>query len=390
MRTSEALDGHCVGTATANMWHNGGRTEWSLTSKPGWTKIDCRVYAGDQHVATFQEGDPPPFYQLDAPLRDREQTDEEVRAVENRRAAARAKKAGRGRGRGRGTDQGGGRGRGRTAAAPQPPETEGVVAAGTKFKKVFDEGTFDGIVLSYDAEAKLYSVRYSDGDQEDLDAAELEGYMGTGIIPGYIDKPKGMQQYLWERGLYFETKMNPSCEHQGCLKKGQGCPMLTAVNPKKPDLHKRDHSYCMKTVLGNCRDFAMELSALEQKFIDRGHTLIMSPKGHPELAGKGIEFSWGVSKKYFRKINNCKGKDLHDNIYTSFEVLDLPQARRNSRRTRRYRAAYDTAGKSEEQLATSFALVEKFCRDHKAHRNILDQDTKEIKAVLARNGIIIY
>ena len=98
-------------------------------------------------------------------------------------------------------------------------------------------------MLSYDAEAKLYSVRYSDGDQEDLDAAELEGYMGTGIIPGYIDKPKGMQQCLWERGLHFETKMNPSCEHQGCLKKGQGCPMLTAVNPKKPDLHNRDHSY---------------------------------------------------------------------------------------------------------------------------------------------------
>jgi hypothetical protein len=195
--------------------------------------------------------------------------------VEKRRAAARAKKAGRGRGRGRGTDQGGGRGRGRTSAAQQPPETEGIVAAGTKFKKVFEEGTFEGIVLS----------------------------------------------------------------------------------------------------------------ALEQTFIDRGHILIMSPKGHPELAGKGIEFSWGVGKKYFIKINKCKGKDLHDNTHTSFTVLDLPQARRNSPRTRRCRAACDTVGKSEGQLATSFALVEKFCKDHKAHRNILDQDTKEIKAVLARNGI---
>jgi hypothetical protein len=138
------------------------------------------------------------------------------------------------------------------------------------------------------------------------------------------------------------------------------------------------------------RDFAMELSALEQKFIDRGHILIMSPKGHPELAGKGIEFSWGVSKKYFRKINNCKGKDLHENILTSFSVIDLPQARRNARRTRRYRAAYDVTGKTEEQLATSFELVEKFCKDHKCHRNILDQDTKEIKAVLARHGIFTY
>jgi hypothetical protein len=203
--------------------------------------------------------------------------------------------------------------------------------------------------LSHDADEKLYSVRHTDGDQEDLDAGELGGYLETGIIPGYIDKPKGMQQCLWERGLYFETKINWPCEHQGFLKKGNGCPMLTAVNPKKPDLHNRDHSYCMKTVLGNCRDFAMELSALEQKFIDRGHILAMSPKGHPELAGKGIGFSWGVSKKYFREINNYKGKDLHDNTHTSFTVLDLPQARRNSRRTRRYRAACGTVGKSNQK-----------------------------------------
>ena len=103
----------------------------------------------------FRKATPPPFYQLDAPLRGREQTEEEAQAVEKRRAAARAKKAGRGRGRGRGTDQGGGRGRGRTSAAQQPPETEGIVAAGTKFKKVFEEGTFEDIVLSHDADEKL-------------------------------------------------------------------------------------------------------------------------------------------------------------------------------------------------------------------------------------------
>ena len=116
----------------------------------------------------------------------------------------------------------------------------------------------------------------------------------------------------------------------------------------------------------------------------------MSPKGHPELAGKGIEFSWGVSKKHFRKINNCKGKDLHENILTSFSVPDLPRARRNASRTRRHRAARDVTGKTEEQLATSFELVEKFCKDHECHRNMLDQDTKEIKAVLARHGVFTH
>ena len=92
----------------------------------------------------------------------------------------------------------------------------------------------------------------------------------------------------------------------------------------------------MQHVLGQCRDFANETFALEEKSRLRGMALIMSPKGHPELAGKGIEFSWGVSKKHFRKINNCVGKDLHANIVKSFEALDLAQSMRNSRRTRRH------------------------------------------------------
>ena len=252
MRTSESVDEHCVGRGEANMWHDGKLTRsWSLTEKPGWTKVDCRVRAGMKHVAVFMEGDPPPFYELDAPLDDREQTEAEVRAVEKKRADAKAKKAGRGRG--RGTSQGSGRGRGRTAAIQNPPDTEGIIAAGTKFKKVFDEGTYEGTVLSYDVENQLYSVRYSDGDQEDLNADELEGYLGTGIIPGYIGKAKGMMQYLWERGLYFERKHNPSCTNAKCKKQGKGCPMLTAINSKKEDPHNRDLTYCMKTVLGNCR-----------------------------------------------------------------------------------------------------------------------------------------
>jgi hypothetical protein len=55
---------------------------------------------------------------------------------------------------------------------------------------------------------KLYSVRYEDGDQEDLDPGELEGYLSTGIMPGQIGKAKGVQKRSWERGLYFEGKEN--------------------------------------------------------------------------------------------------------------------------------------------------------------------------------------
>jgi len=43
---------------------------------------------------------------------------------------------------------------------------------------------------------------------------------------------------------------------------------------------------------------------LEELVHSRGHILLMSPKGHPELAGKGVEYAWGAAKLLFRKIND--------------------------------------------------------------------------------------
>ena len=156
----------------------------------------------------------------------------------------------------------------------------------------------------------------------------------------------------------------------------------------KGDKHCRPHEFSMQHVLGQCRDFANETSALEEKFRVRGDILLMSPKGHPELAGKGIEFSWGVSKKYFRKIAKKTSTAVRSNVILSFSVLDLYQSRRNSRRTRRYREAYDNS--DDKKGPACYADFEKFVKTHKCHRNILDQDTAEIAKVLADHGIVIY
>ena len=45
-------------------------------------------------------------------------------------------------------------------------------------KKFYDEDIgadrpFSGNVIRYDADAKLYSIRYEDGDEEELDEGEL-------------------------------------------------------------------------------------------------------------------------------------------------------------------------------------------------------------------------
>ena len=53
-------------------------------------------------------------------------------------------------------------------------------------------------------------------------------------------------------------------------------------------------------VSSECEDFVKEKGALQEIVESRGHILILFPKCHPELAGCGIEYSWGKSKQYFR------------------------------------------------------------------------------------------
>ena len=204
--------------------------------------------------------------------------------------------------------------------------------------------------------------------------------------PGYVGQMKGIKQYLWERGLYFSFKQNDLCKNDKCIREGKGCTMTLKVYKK--DTHFRQHVFSMQHILGQCRDFANETSALQEKFRVLGHGLIMSPKGHPELAGKGIEFSWGISKKYFRSMPKKTSTGIHQNILKSFSVMDLRQSLKNSRRTRRYRNAYDNTDGSRDHKCHED--VEKFVRNHKCHRNILDQDTAEINKVLIEHGILFY
>lgn len=52
----------------------------------------------------------------------------------------------------------------------------------------------------------------------------------------------------------------------------------------------------------------------------------MSPKVHPGLNGKGIDYSWGKAKQDFRQNNDCVAKNLHENV-KSFLSLPLGRVR---------------------------------------------------------------
>ena len=129
----------------------------------------------------------------------------------------------------------------------------------------------------------------------------------------------------------------------------------------------------MNYVLGNCEDFRNEKGALQCLVEARGHILVMSPKGHCELAGQGIEYDWGKMKQNFRRKN--KYKHFHGLILDSMSRATLPlsTSRKFARKARAYRRAY------REDFDNEHASIEKMIKTLKVHRNALDFAKKFIR-----------
>ena len=127
---------------------------------------------------------------------------------------------------------------------------------------------------------------------------------------------------------------------------------------------------------GTCWDFATELTAFQELMVSHGHLAEMSPKCHPELAGVGVEYSWGKSKMHFRRHTDHVARHLHENIQDSMDVsvLTLLRVRRYARKARTYRRAYETS-----ETAMSKRDIENMVKTFKRHRSALDFDWKFIK-----------
>ncbi|CAB1108171.1 unnamed protein product [Ectocarpus sp. CCAP 1310/34] len=121
-----------------------------------------------------------------------------------------------------------------------------------------------------------------------------------------------------------------------------------------------------------------ERTVLQHLVERRGHILLLAPKCHPEVAGVGTKYSWGLSKQKFRrKINDEVPKHLHANIEKSLctdKYLTVGRVRRFARRTRDHCRAYrDIALSGGFIMSKDF--IEKMRKNQKAHRNILDMET---------------
>ena len=107
--------------------------------------------------------------------------------------------------------------------------------------------------------------------------------------------------------------------------------------------------------------------------------ILVTPKYHCEIAGEGIEYSWGLSKKYYRKlpIHRKRTKDLfQESVRESLCHVRIDHARKFAAKARRYMLCYKHYAESGDKV--SYDAIEKFVKTCKTHRSAVDQDTKFI------------
>jgi hypothetical protein len=148
--------------------------------------------------------------------------------------------------------------------------------------------------------------------------------------------------------------------------------------------HRKKLRITVDKVLAACPDFMEEKSALAHLVEGRGHILLLSVKCHPEMAGCGIEFCWGMSKRIFRKnnlIGKLQTKDLQLKIEASLskEVLALKNVWEFERRTRTYMHMYRDIGRGACTDKLSYKGLENQMKTYKCHRNIEETENQWLK-----------
>jgi hypothetical protein len=194
------------------------------------------------------------------------------------------------------------------------------------------------------------------------------------VKEGWVGKPKGLLQVLWERGIIDGTNVK---QYSLTGKKDEFGTMV-------------DYSTSLRHLMGLCLDFINEEGMLQHIGKGLGVEVLLTPKCHAELAGEGVEYIWGGAKGEYRRLSLAqkRGKDnfkasLHHCL--SEEVITIERVRRYARRARQYLMAYHAvdSGLVDEQtqndcLKYGPVAIEKLIYNFKTHRCAFDFDYKFI------------
>jgi hypothetical protein len=155
-------------------------------------------------------------------------------------------------------------------------------------------------------------------------------------IEGWVGKPKGMLQILYERGFIDLQNVKK-------YRKDSKTQDLDADGKLKEELKP----FILSHLLRSCPDFASEKSALQKlaeaiSTDDYNVSIEFTPKYHCEIAGEGIEYSWGFIKKIYRRAPlMAKRQNFLFEVKKAIFEVTKTRVRRFSGRVRKYMLAYE-------------------------------------------------
>ena len=208
----------------------------------------------------------------------------------------------------------------------------------------------------------------------------------------WVGKQKGLMQVLWERG-WIDTNNISAYKLFAYDDEGE---LIT--------------EYSLRTLMSSCLDYAYEQTQMEYIANQMGTRVICTTKYHAEMAGEGIEFSWGVAKSRFRKIKMSTkmngGKDVFlKNVRAciSRSSLTTINVRRFSTRARGYMTLYYAMGLKERENgilsdelvnddkdefvsfnsdSVNYLKIEQMVKSFRCHQNIVDLETGYINRII--------
>ena len=111
--------------------------------------------------------------------------------------------------------------------------------------------------------------------------------------------------------------------------------------------------------------------------------VVITQKFHAELAGEGIEYSWGISKGvyHWKPLHSKRSKKSFKVLVkecTSRNILAMKTVHKLSRQARAYICAYyalyESKFKGDDTPTLTLPLIERLVKAFKTHRAAIDFD----------------
>jgi hypothetical protein len=238
----------------------------------------------------------------------------------------------------------------------------------------------------------------SDGKRAELESRCLLANLPTKLsepvmTAGYVGTPKGAAHIAFERGFFDSSLKLPNGKKVSMIgarlveeaDTGAGAaappPVVaprTDHRKKRKEKVKRDTTTSVLSMLKKCEDFASErpqiVYVVELKL---GAFIRLTPKCHPEIAGRGIEYAWGYSKlRYRRDINDGVAAHIKENVKKALsrELITVNRIRKFARKARDYKLtyAYLSAMAKSDDASAAKERIEHITKLFKQHRLALD------------------